>query len=65
MLKRKKEKRDPIKHCEKGSGDGWGLKILFLIQNIYFLRGSEFQYPNMANTEGRLFFLPLGIFSSK
>lgn len=48
-------------------GGGGALKILFffLIQNIYFLRGSEFQYQNMANTEGRLFSLLFGIFSSK
>lgn len=38
-------------------------KIFFLIQNIYFLRGSEFQYQNMANTEGRLFSSLLDIFS--
>lgn len=37
----------------------------FLIQNIYFLRGSEFQFEDMANTEGRLFPSLLGIFSSR
>lgn len=36
-----------------------------LIQNIYFLWGSEYQYEDMANTEGRLFPSLLGIFSSK
>lgn len=35
----------------------------FLIQNIYFLRASEFQYQNMANTGGRLFSSLLDIFS--
>lgn len=39
--------------------------IILKIQNIYFLRGSEFQYQKMANAEGRQFFFLLDICSSK